>query len=277
MSRDSEPTVDPRAIIDPDVELGEGVSVGPWSILGPGVRIGDGCQIASHVVLKGPTTLGRNNRIYQFSTIGEDTPALVYQGESTRLEIGDGNVFREGVTVHRGTVQDRGLTRIGHDNLFMAYVHIGHDCELGDHIVMANNASVSGHVQVGDYANFGGYAGIPQYRKVGAYSHIAGMSLVLKDVPAYVTAGGHPASAIGLNLEGMRRRKLAAEAVGALKQAYNLIYRQGNTVAEALSEIESLAECFPEVATFANSIRASSVGIIRPRRDTPADPPVSGN
>ncbi|MEJ2089021.1 MAG: acyl-ACP--UDP-N-acetylglucosamine O-acyltransferase [Gammaproteobacteria bacterium] len=181
--------VDPRAIIDPTARLGDDVQIGPWSIIGPEVEIGDGSVIASHVVIKGPTEMGRNNRVYQFSTIGEDTPALAYDGEKTRLVIGDDNVFREGVTIHRGMVQDRAETRIGDGCLLMAYVHVGHDCVLGDHVIMANNSAVSGHCNVGDHANFGGYAGVPQYRNIGAHSHIAGMSLVLKDVPAYMTEG----------------------------------------------------------------------------------------
>ncbi len=272
MSRDTPAYIDPRAIVDPDAQLGENVSIGPWSIVGPEVIVGDGCRIASHVVMKGPTTLGRNNRIYQFSSIGEDTPALVYQGEHTRLEIGDDNIIREGVTIHRGTAQDKSCTRIGNHNLLMAYVHIGHDCELGDHIIMANNASVSGHVRVGDYANFGGYAGIPQYRSIGGYSHIAGMSLVLKDVPAYVTVGGHPANVVGLNLEGMRRRNFDAEVIAGLKEAYAMVYRRGETVAHALKKMQSLAETFPEVAYFSASIRDSTVGIVRPRRELRSDP-----
>ena len=136
-------------------------------------------------------------RIFQFATVGEDTPALAYQGEPTTLQIGDDNVIREGVTIHRGTVQGQGRTVIGNHNLLMAYVHVGHDCTVGNHVIMANNASVSGHVVVGDYANFGGYAGIPQYRHVGAHAHVGGMSLVLKDVPAFVTVSGNPAGAVG--------------------------------------------------------------------------------
>jgi UDP-N-acetylglucosamine acyltransferase len=262
--------IDARAIIDPSVVIGRDVSIGPWTTIGPGVEIGDGCRIASHVVLKGPTRLGRDNRIFQFATIGEDTPALVYRGEPTRLEIGDRNTFREGVTVHRGTVQARGKTVIGNDNLFMAYVHVGHDCIVGNHVIMANNSSVSGHVTVGDHANFGGYSGVPQYRSVGAYSHIAGMSLVLKDVPAYVTVAGNPAGVVGLNLEGMKRRNLAREAVDALREAYRIVYRSGLVVKDALAELASLSEVHPEVAMFAADVANSRWGIIRPRGEPAA-------
>lgn len=257
--------IDPRAIIDPMARLGENVAVGPWSVIGPNVEIGDGCVIASHVIVKGPTCLGRNNRIYQFSSIGEDTPALAYQGEDTRLEIGHGNVFREGVTVHRGTVQDEGVTRVGNDGLFMAYVHIAHDCVVGDHVIMANNAALSGHVGVGDHANIGGYVAVPQYRRIGAFTHVAAMSLVLKDVPDYMTVAGHPAAAIGLNLEGMRRRGLSAELIAQLREAYRVVYRRGLTVAEATAALADLAAEVPEVARFVASLTSSSWGIVRPR------------
>ncbi len=257
--------IDPRAIIDPAARIGEGVEVGPWTVIGADVEIGDGCRIASHVVVKGPTVMGRNNRIYQFSTIGEDTPALAYGGEATSLLIGDDNVFREGVTVHRGMVQDRGQTVIGNRCLLMAYVHVGHDCVLGDDVIMANNAAVSGHCTVGDHANFGGYAGVPQYRRIGAHSHIAGMSLVLKDVPAYMTVMGNPASAIGLNLEGMRRRGYSREVMDALREAHKVVYRKGLTVREACAELEALAARHQEVALFLDSIRDSQWGIVRPR------------
>ncbi len=258
--------IDPRAIIDPSATLGANVHVGPWTMIGPDVEIGDDCWIASHVVLKGPTTLGQRNRIYQFATIGEDTPALSYQGERTRLTIGDDNVFREGVTVHRGTAQDRSETTIGNHCLLMAYVHVGHDCVLGDHVIMANNAAVSGHCHVGDHANFGGYAGVPQHRNVGAYAHIAGMSLVLKDVPAYMTVMGNPAAAIGLNVEGMRRRGYRKDQIEALREAHRVVYRRGFTVKEACAELEGLGRDYPEVAAFVASIAGSKWGIVRPRR-----------
>lgn len=259
--------IDPRAIIDPSARIGANVSVGPWTIIGADVEIGDDCVIASHVVVRGPTRLGSRNRIFQFATIGEDTPAMSYHGERTHLVIGDDNIFREGVTVHRGTAADRGETRIGNHCLLMAYVHVGHDCVLGDHVIMANNSAVSGHCLVGDHANFGGYAGVPQYRNVGAYSHIAGMSLVLKDVPAYMTVMGNPASAIGLNIEGMRRRGYSKEQMAALKHAHRVVYREGLSVEQACRELESQARRHPEVALFVDSIRTSNWGIVRSRRE----------
>lgn len=263
--------IDPRAIVDPSAVIGANVAIGPWSIVGANVEIGDGCNIASHVIVKGPTRIGRNNRIYQFSTIGEDTPAVVYAGEPTTLSIGDDNIIREGVTIHRGTVQGQGRTVVGSHNLLMAYVHIGHDCTLGDHVIMANNASVSGHVVVGDHANFGGYAGIPQYRRIGAHSHIGGMSLVLKDVPAFVTVSGNPAGAVGLNIEGMRRRGIADDVVAALRECYRIVYGAGLTVNEALARIEPLALRHPEVRLFTESVVQSRWGIIRGRREGNGD------
>ncbi len=258
-------SVDPRAIVDPDAKLGENVSIGPWSTVGPGVEIGDNTWVASHVVLKGPTVIGENNKIYQFSSVGEDTPAFAYDGEPTTLVIGDGNIIREGVTIHRGMVSGIGTTIIGNQCLLMPYVHVGHDCELGDHIIMANFAGVAGHVKVGDHANFGGYAAVPQYRNIGAFTHIAGAALVTKDVPAYMTVSGNPAVAVGLNLEGMKRRGYDEAQINALKLAHKVVYRQKRTLKDALAELAPVAAEHPEVAGFVESIQASELGIVRPR------------
>ena len=257
--------IDARAIIDPDARLGSDVEVGPWSLIGPGVEIGDGCRIGTHAVIKGPTRMGAGNRVFQFATVGEDTPALAYRGEPTTLEIGDNNVFREGVTVHRGMSQGRGKTVVGSGGLFMAYVHIGHDCLVGDHVVMANNASVAGHCTVGDHANFGGYAGVPQHRRIGAHTHIAAMSLVLKDVPDYVTVAGNPACAVGMNVEGLRRRGYTSETINALREAFRVVFRLGLTVDEACERLCANYSQSAEVGRLVASIRASEVGIVRPR------------
>ena len=258
--------IDGRAIIDPDARIAADVTIGPWTMIGAGVEIGEGTRSESHVVVKGPTRIGRNNRIFQFSTVGEDTPALAYGGEPTVLEIGDHNVIREGVTIHRGMMQDAGRTVIGNHCLLMAYVHVGHDCVLGDYVIMANNASVAGHVVVGDHANFGGYSGVAQFRRIGAHTHIAAMSLVIKDVPDYMTVGGNPATAVGLNVEGMKRRGYGAATIDALKAAHRTVYRQSLTTAEALKALEEAAAIHPEVAAFVASIAASKWGIIRARR-----------
>lgn len=257
--------IDPRAIIDPSARLGSGVQVGPWTFIGAEVEIGEDCVIGSHVVLKGPTRLGRRNRIFQFSSVGEDTSDLSYEGEPTTLEVGDDNVFREGVTVHRGTMKDAGRTVIGSHCLLMPYVHVAHDCVIGDHVILANNAAVSGHVRVGDFANFGGFAGVAQFRSVGAYAHVAAMSLVIKDVPSYTTVAGSPASAAGLNSEGLRRQGFAAEVIKHLGQAYRTVYRRGLTVEEACRQLQPLAEQVTEVASFVDQVRNSRWGIVRPR------------
>ena len=258
--------IDQRAIVDPKARLGRNVSVGPWSIVDADVVVGDDCEIGPHVILRGPTVLGRGNRIFQFATVGEGSPAFAYHGEPTTLTIGDNNVIREGVTIHRGLATDRSRTVIGNDNLFMAYVHIGHDCVLGDRIVMANNASVAGHVSVGDEAVISGYAGVPQFRSIGAYSFLGGLSRVTKDVPAYVSADGNPARAVGLNVERLRRLALSDAVKKALQDAYNTVYRRGLTLKEALRELRAVAETVPEVGRFVKSIETSEHGIIRERR-----------
>lgn len=266
VERKAERLVDERAMVDPRAKLGNNVAVGPWSIIGPDVVVGDDCEIGAHVVLRGPTVLGRGNKIFQYSTVGEGSPAFAYKGEPTTLTIGDDNVIREGVTIHRGLATDRSRTVIGSSNLLMAYVHIGHDCVLGDRIVMANNASVAGHVTVGDEAVLSGYVGVPQFRSIGAYSFVSAMSLVTKDVPAYVAADGNPAGAVGLNVERLRRLGLDENTKKALQDAYNTVFRRGLTLKEALDELQEPAQAHAEVRCFVDSIEKSNHGIIRERR-----------
>ncbi|MDB4351878.1 acyl-ACP--UDP-N-acetylglucosamine O-acyltransferase, partial [Porticoccaceae bacterium] len=182
--------IHPSAVIDPTAKIADKVTIGPWTMIGADVEIGEGCDISSHVVIKGPTKIGAGNRIYQFSTIGDDTPDVKYKGEPTRLIIGDNNVIREGVTIHRGTVQDNSETIIGNNNLLMAYAHVGHDCVIGDNVIMVNNASVSGHVYVGDWAILSGYALVHQYVHIGPHCFIGPAAFVYHDVPAFITAFG---------------------------------------------------------------------------------------
>ena len=217
-------------------------------------------------MVKGPCHIGAGVKIYQFATVGEDTPALAYAGEPSELTIGANTVIREGVTIHRGMAAG-GISKtvVGANCLLMAYVHIGHDCIVGDNVIMANNASLAGHVVVGDYANFGGYAGIPQFRQIGAYTHIAGMSLVTKDVPAFMTVAGNPANAIGLNLEGIKRRGFSDEAIQAVKAAHRVVYRSGKKLQEAIAELADARKLHPEVDVFVKSLEASDKGIIRGR------------
>lgn len=255
--------IDPLAIIDPSARLADDVTVGPWTIIGPEVEIGSGSIIASHVVIKGPTRIGRNNHIYQFSSVGEDTPDLKYQGEATRLIIGDHNVIREGVTIHRGTVQDRSETTIGDHNLIMAYAHIGHDSVIGNHCILVNNTALAGHVHVDDWAILSGYTLVHQYCHIGAHSFTAMGTAVGKDIPAFITAAGNPAEARSMNFEGMRRRGFSDEAIQALRRAYKTVYRKGLTVDDALAKLVDSEQQHPEVALFCESIRTASRGITR--------------
>lgn len=255
--------VHPQAIVDPSARLAEGVSVGPFSYIGPDVEIGEGTEILSHVVIKGPTRIGRHNRIFQFASIGEECQDKKYAGEPTTLVIGDHNVIRENCTVHRGTVQDRGETRIGSHNLLMAYVHVAHDCVIGDNTILANCATLAGHVRIGDWAILGGGTMVHQFCQIGAHSMSGGGSIVLKDIPAYVMASGQSASPHGINLEGLRRRGFSKEALLALRRAYKVIYRQGLTTEQAIEELAQNFADIPEVQPLLDSLRQSDRGIVR--------------
>jgi UDP-N-acetylglucosamine acyltransferase len=255
--------IDPRAIIDPNAKLADDVVVGPWSIIGPDVEIGEGTVLGPHVIVKGPTKIGKHNQVYQFSSLGEDTPDRKYKGEPTRLVIGDHNIIREGVTMHRGTIQDRDETTVGDHNLIMAYAHVGHDSVIGNHCILVNNVALAGHVHIDDWAILSGYTLVHQFCHIGAHS-FAGMGTAIgKDVPAYVTVSGNPAEARSMNFEGLRRRGFSAEAIQALRRAYKTVYRQGLTIEEALAELAEPSLAFPEVAVFRDSIQASQRGITR--------------
>ncbi|PJE79125.1 Acyl-[acyl-carrier-protein]--UDP-N-acetylglucosamine O-acyltransferase [invertebrate metagenome] len=262
VSKDPSICIHPTAIIDPGATLAPDVHVGPYSVIGPDVIIGAGCRIHSHVVIKGPTYMGSNNRIFQFASVGEDCQDKKYQGEPTRLEIGDDNVVREGVTIHRGTLQDKGVTVIGSGNLLMAYVHIAHDCVLGNHCILANNSTLGGHVRVGDGAVLGGFTGVHQFCQVGAFSMSAGQAAVFKDIPAFVMVSGNPAAPHGMNFEGMRRRGYSAEVIHTLKQCYKVIYRSGQRIQDAVTHLETL-EPTSEVQLLIDSIKGSTRGIVR--------------
>lgn len=256
-------SIHPQAIIDPSAKLGNNVEIGPFSVIGPDVEIGDGTKIMSHVVVKGPTTIGKNNTIYQFSSIGEDCQDKKYAGEPTRLIIGDNNIIRESCTIHRGTVQDQSETVIGSDNLLMAYVHVAHDCRIGSHCIFANNTTLAGHVHVDDFAILGGGTMVHQFCKIGTQSMSAGGSIVLRDIPAFVMASGQSASAYGLNSEGLKRRGVDPETVKLLKRAYKTLYRSGLRTAEALEALAESAQQDAYVAKFVASVERSERGIIR--------------
>ncbi|HIG66903.1 MAG TPA: acyl-ACP--UDP-N-acetylglucosamine O-acyltransferase [Porticoccaceae bacterium] len=254
--------IHPSAIIDSSAVIGENVTVGPWTTIGPDVNIGDGCHISSHVVIKGPSNLGKNNRIYQFSTVGEDTPDLKYKGEPTRLVIGDNNTIREGVTIHRGTIQDKSETRIGDNNLLMAYAHIGHDCLVGSNIIMGNNSAIAGHVELGDWAIISGYSLIHQFVSLGPHCFIGPAAFVYHDVPAYVTAFGSPAEPRTINREGLKRRDFSIEQIALANKAYKILYRRGLQLDEALKLIAELGDDVV-ISMLLQSLERSTRGIIR--------------
>ncbi|WP_286232875.1 acyl-ACP--UDP-N-acetylglucosamine O-acyltransferase [Thalassotalea sediminis] len=255
--------IHPQAIIEEGAVIGRNVTIGPWTYVSKNVVIGDDCHIGPNVVINGPTELGKGNRVFQFASIGEDCQDLKYDGEPTKLIVGDNNVFRESCTVHRGTIQDKGITEIGSNNLFMAYTHVAHDCVVGNNCILANNASIAGHVHVGDYAILGGQSGVHQFCHIGAHSFIAATSLILKDVPPYIMASGNAAKPYGLNSEGLKRRGFSPEAIKAIKKAYRKVYRAGLTVDEALSVIAEEIPTQAEVTLFTDFIKASKRGIIR--------------
>lgn len=251
------------AVIDPGAQIGNNVKIGPFCYIGKDVIIGDDCELNSHVVIKGPTTIGKGNRFFQFASIGEECQDLKYKGEPTQLIIGDNNTFRESCTIHRGTIQDNSLTQIGSNNLFMAYTHVAHDCMVGSHCILANNASIAGHVHVGDWAILGGMTAVHQFCHIGAHSFVAASSLILKDIPPYVMASGSAAKPFGLNSEGLKRRGFSPEIISEIKRAYKVVYRQGNSVDEAIAALAKLSEQYPEIKLFSDFIQASSRGIIR--------------
>lgn len=251
------------AIIDPTARIGQNVEIGPWTVIGPEVEIGEGTWIGPHVVISGLTKIGKYNKIFQFASLGEIPQDKKFQGEKTFLEIGDRNTIREFCTFNRGTAQDKGVTRIGNDNLFMAYVHIAHDCVIEDQTIFANNASLAGHVTVESFATLGGFSGVFQACKIGAHSFASMGSMIDKDVPPFVKVSGYYAKPFGLNTVGMKRRGFSEEAVLYLNRAYKIIYRQGLTIKQALEKLDQmLVEC-SDIQLLINFIRHSERGIIR--------------
>ena len=255
--------IDPRAVVDPGAELEEGVVVGPFSVIGPGVQIGAGTEIGPHVVIRGPCRIGRDNRIFQFASIGEDPQDKKYAGEQTRLLIGDRNKIREFVTIHRGTVQDESETLIGSDNLFMAYTHVAHDCRIGNHAILANAASLGGHVHIGDWAILGGFSIVHQFCRIGAHSFTAMGSAVAKDVPPYVMVGGHPAKPRGINSEGLRRREFSAAQISTNKRAYKTLNTSGLPLASAREQHGEAAGEHEELRLMTEFLAASERSIVR--------------
>jgi UDP-N-acetylglucosamine acyltransferase len=255
--------IHPTAIVAAGAQLGDNVTVGPFSMVGEHVTIGDGSWIGPHVVLEGHTTIGRENRFFQFCSIGAINQDKKYKGEPTRVEIGDRNTFRESCTVHIGTTQDKHCTRVGNDNWVMAYVHIAHDCIVGNHTTFANCTQLAGHVEVGDWAILGGFSGVHQFCKIGAHVMTAVGSVILQDIPPYVMAAGNTATPFGINAEGLKRRGFTAAQLQALKRAYRTLYRSGLGLEEAKGKLRQEAATEPVVQALVDCLDQSQRGIIR--------------
>jgi UDP-N-acetylglucosamine acyltransferase len=255
--------IDSRAVVSPQAQIAEDVQIGPFTVIGPDVAIGAGTWIGPHAVINGPTRIGADNKIFQFASLGDAPQDKKYKGEPTLLEIGDRNVFRESVTVNRGTTHDRGVTHIGNDNLFMAYSHIAHDCRLGDQIVMANCATLGGHVEIGDWVTMGGLSAVHQYTKIGAHCFIAHNAAVTRDVPPYILAVGRPAVPHSVNSIGLQRRGFTPEQIRNVRRAYRLLYRSGLKLKSALEELEQAAVTQAEIRPFVEFIKRSERSIVR--------------
>lgn len=259
--------IHPTAIVDPAAELDGSVEVGAWSIVGAGVRVGADTRIGPHVVVEGHTTIGRGNRIFQFASIGADPQDKKYGGEATALEIGDGNTIREFVTINRGTVQDRTVTRVGNDVWIMAYVHIAHDCLVGDHVIIANSTNLAGHVEIGEWAILGGATQIHQFCKIGAHAMTGAGTVLLHDLPPYVMASGNTAAAYGINSEGLRRRGFDAMRINAIRRAYKTLYKSGLTMQQARDALRaSIAQdeaARADVAMLVDFLDGVTRGIVR--------------
>jgi UDP-N-acetylglucosamine acyltransferase len=255
--------IDSTSIIDKRAELASDVSVGPYSVIGADVKIDSGTIIGSHVVIKGPTSIGKDNRIFQFSSIGEDPQDKKYAAELTRLEIGDRNTIREFATMHRGTQQDQSVTKIGNDNLFMAYTHVAHDCVIGDHVVMANGASLAGHVYLNSHAILGGFTLVHQFTKIGQYSFAAMGSAITQDVPPFVMVGGKPTKPHGINAVGMERNGFSPDDIRLIRKAYKIVYKMNLRLEEAIDELLNLDGNNVHLGELADFLRHVSRGILR--------------
>lgn len=255
--------IDRHAIVSPRAELAADVVVGPFSVIGADVRIGAGTIVGPHVVINGPTTIGAGNRIHQFASLGDAPQDKKYGGEPTRLEIGDRNIFRESCTMNRGTIHDKGVTRIGDDNLFLAYSHVAHDCMVGSNTVFSNCASLAGHVEIGDWVILGGLSAVHQHCKIGAHAFLAGGAIVTRDVPPYVMVAGNHAVPHAVNSEGLKRRGYTEEQIRAIREAYRLVYRSDLKLSDALQQIEPSAAERPELRLFVDFIRSSTRSIVR--------------
>lgn len=255
--------IHPMALVADSAIIADDVQIGPFSVIGENVEIGSGTRIESHVVVSGPTKIGKDNRIYQFASIGDDPQDKKYADEPTRLEIGDRNTIREYCTISRGTVQDEGITTLGDDNWIMAYAHIAHDCRVGNNTILANGTTLAGHVHVGDWAIFAGYSGAHQFCHIGAHAFLGMYAGSGRDVPAYTMIAGQPPTPRGINSEGLKRRGFTTDQIRNIKDAYKVVYRQGLKLAEAIDELSGRVEEQPELKIFVDSLHASDRGLLR--------------
>ena len=257
------PRVHPSAVVDPAARLADDVEVGPFAVVGPHVTAGPGTVIGPHAVVTGHTTLGARNRVFQFTSIGEIPQDRKYGGEPTRTSIGDDNVFREFVSIHAGTAQDRGVTSIGNGNWFLGYVHVAHDCVVGNHTTFSNNAQLAGHVVIGDWVVLGGFSGVHQFCRLGEHSMAAAGAIVLQDIPPFVTAAGYPAKPAGTNNEGLRRRGFTSEQILAVRRAYKVLYREGLSLEDAKQRLAEMSRDEPTLAPLVAFLAAPGRGIVR--------------
>jgi len=255
--------IDPRAVVPAGARVAVDAEIGPYAVIGAEVEIGPRSWIGPHALIVGHTTIGADNRIFQFASIGEAPQDKKYAGEPTRLVIGDRNVMREYCTISRGTMLDQGVTRIGSDNLFMAYTHVAHDCVIGDNIIMVNLAMIAGHVQIGDWAILSGYCAVHQHCKIGAHAFLANNCGVTRDVPPYVMAVGNPAVPHSINSEGLKRRGFSAEQIRNLRHAYRVLYRSDLPLAAAVEQLSALVAAQPELRVLLDFIRTSERSLIR--------------
>lgn len=258
------------AVVDSKAELAEDVEIGPYSVIGPHVKIGSGSKVGSHTVIEGHTTIGKENRFAHFAAIGGAPQDMKYQGEPTQLIIGDRNTIREFTTIHTGTAQDAGITRIGNDNWIMAYVHIAHDCQVGNHTIFSSNAQIAGHVEVNDWAIMGGMSGVHQFVRIGQHAMLGGASALVQDIPPFVIAAGDKAAPHGINVEGLKRRGFTPETIAALRQAYKVLYKDGLSFEDAKAEIQKMIDAnaadamtVEKLTQFHDFIAASTRGIVR--------------
>ena len=255
--------IDPRAVIHKSAEIADDVTIGPYAIIGENVKIDQGCQLSPHVIIGKNAIIGKNNRIFQFASVGEEPIDHSFHNEFSQLILGDNNIIRECATVHGGTAKEEGITYVGNNNLIMNYVHIGHDCKVGNHVTLINHAALSGHVHIDDFVTVGVSVGIHQFCRIGAYAFVQHMALIVQDVPPYLMVSSSPTSPCGLNTEGLKRAGFSANTIRGLREAYKLIYRQGLRLVDAIEKLKQMQKTLPEVGLFIDILENTKRGIIR--------------